>query len=151
MPTPSFVLRPATPADLQALLALEAQFPGDRMSAAQFRRHLRSATARLQLATDTQAVLGASLLLFRSGSASARLYSLVVDAAARGRGIGVRLLADAEEAARQRGCTQIRLEVRADNVAAIALYRHAGYQELATLRRYYDDGGDGLRYRRALR
>ena len=151
MPKSAPVLRRATRADLPALLALEAQFPGDRMSARQFRRHLGSVTARLYVAELDGVVRGASLLFFRAGSTGARLYSLVVDTAARGRGLGATLLADAQGAARRRGCVRMQLEVRADNHAAIALYRHAGFGLARTLPGYYDDGGDGLRYRRELR
>src|SRR3546814_9938277 len=83
MPHNDITLRPARGDDLPALLALEAQFPGDRMSARQFRRHLHSASARMQVACDGDALIGASLLFFRCGSDCARLYSLVVAAAAR--------------------------------------------------------------------
>lgn len=151
MSKPVPVLRPATHADLPALLALEAQFPGDHMSARQFRRHLRSVTARLHVAELDGSVRGASLLFFRTGATSARLYSLVVDAAARGRGLGATLLADALAAARRHGCIRMHLEVRADNRAAIALYRHAGFDLAIALPGYYEDGGDGLRYCRLLR
>lgn len=150
MSKPALVLRPATHADLPALLALEARFPGDRMSARQFRRHLRSVTARLHVAELEGVVRGASLLFFRAGSDGVRLYSLVVDAAARGHGLGQRLLVDAETAAHRRGCTRMRLEVRADNAVANALYQRAGYQQVARLPGYYEDGADGLRYQRTL-
>lgn len=150
MPHNDITLRPARGDDLPALLALEAQFPGDRMSARQFRRHLHSASARMQVACDGDALIGASLLFFRCGSDCARLYSLVVAAAARGRGLGARLLADAEQAARDRGCRWLRLEVRDDNRNAIALYRRAGFHALGERPGYYDDGATALRMQRAL-
>ncbi|MDP1697265.1 MAG: GNAT family N-acetyltransferase [Xanthomonadaceae bacterium] len=143
-------LRPAHAEDLPALLALEAQFPGDRMTARQFRRHLHSASARFQVAQQGVAVIGASLLFFRSGSDSARLYSLIVAASARAQGIGARLLADAEQAARDRDCQWLRLEVRTDNTAAIALYQRAGYRVVGQRPGYYDDGAAALRMQRAL-
>ena len=146
----NLTLRPAHVGDLPALLALEAQFPGDRMSARQFRRHLRSATARVQVALCDEMLIGASLLFFRSGSRCARLYSLVVAASARGHGIGARLLADAEHGARGRGCQRLRLEVRVDNAAAIALYQRAGYLCFGEVPGYYHDGVAALRMHRDL-
>lgn len=150
MPTATPTLRAAVAADLPALLALEAQFPGDRLSSRQFRRHLISKSARLWVAHSGESLLGASLVFFRSGSVGARLYSLVVDAHARGCGIGALLLSDAEAAARRRGCRWMGLEVRADNEAAIGLYRRSGYRLVSGLPGYYSDGGDGLRFRREL-
>jgi ribosomal-protein-alanine N-acetyltransferase len=71
-----------------------------------------------------------------------------VDPAARGRGLGRILLADAEAQARRAGCRGLRLEVRQDNLAANALYAAAGYQRLTSLPAYYEDGGDGWRLAR---
>ncbi len=150
MPENHITLRAARAGDLPALLVLEAQFPGDRMSARQFRRHLRSASARLQVALRDDAPIGASLLFFRVGSPAARLYSLIVAAGARGQGIGARLLADAEQAARDHGCRHLRLEVRVDNAAAIALYQRASYIRVGEVPGYYHDGVAALRMQREL-
>lgn len=145
---PDIRLRTARAADLPDLLALEARFPGDRLSARQFRHHLGNARARLRVVESDGAVLAYHLLLLRAGSDRARLYSIAVDPSRRGQGLGRRLLADAEAQARAAGCRGLRLEVRQDNVAAIALYEAAGYQRLAALPAYYQDGGAGWRYAR---
>ena len=147
MPAPA-CLRTARPADLPALLALEARFPGDRLSARQFRHHLANPRARLRVAVAGENVLGYHLVLLRRGSSLARLYSIAVDEAARGQGLGRRLLADAEAQARAAVCRGLRLEVRQDNAAANALYQAAGYRPLAELQAYYDDGAPGWRYGR---
>jgi ribosomal-protein-alanine N-acetyltransferase len=146
-PTP----RAARAADLPGLLALESRFPGDRLSARQFRYHLANPRAVLRVLAQGPALRGYHLLLTRAGSRWARLYSLVVDPAARGRGLGRVLLADAERQARRAGCAGLRLEVRQDNVAANALYAAAGYRRLASLPGYYQDGGDGWRLLREIR
>lgn len=144
------VVRDATHTDLQALLALEALFPGDRMSARQYRRHLANPGARMRVAMAAGALVGASVLFFRRGSTAARLYSLIVAPAARGQGLGRRLLDDAEQGAGARGCSRLRLEVRADNAAAIALYRQRGYQSVGRIDGYYEDGADALRFHKPL-
>ena len=142
--------RDGRPEDLPALLALEAQFPGDRLSARQFRRHLASGSARLRV-VDAGAILAGYALLFRRrGSTIARLYSIAVDPAMRGRGIGAALLADAEAVARAAGAAALRLEVRIDNAAAIALYRSLGYREFGRHGGYYADGADALRMEKTL-
>jgi [ribosomal protein S18]-alanine N-acetyltransferase len=138
-------LRDATLQDLPALLLLEAGFPGDRLSRRQFRHHLQNANARLRLVEDEAGrVLGYALLLRRAGSAAARLYSLVVDPDARGRGIAGVLLRDAEGVASSAGLGALRLEVRVDNAAALALYRRHGFHDLGVRHGYYEDEGDAL-------
>lgn len=147
MPTPP-ILRDACLTDLPGLLALEALFPGDRLSARQMRRHISEGRNALRVGEDQSGLLGYTLVFFRRGSRYARLYSLVVAPRARGRGLGMLLLQDAEACAKQRGCWRLGLEVRADNAAAIALYQRAGYQELSSRAHYYEDGEAARRFER---
>jgi [ribosomal protein S18]-alanine N-acetyltransferase len=60
------------------------------------------------------------------------------------------LLKAVELVARRRGCTTVRLEVHETNHAAIARYRKQGYEEFGRHSRYYDDGGDALRFHKNL-
>jgi ribosomal-protein-alanine N-acetyltransferase len=66
------------------------------------------------------------------------------------RGIGARLLAVAIESARSLGCKHMFLEVRADNAAAVGLYRKFGFVRLGVRRNYYANGGDALNMRLGL-
>ena len=142
--------RDAVAADLPGLLMLEAGFPGDRLSARQYRHHIGNPAARLRVMIDEARVVASSLCLFRRGSRLARLYSLVVDPALRGQGLGARLLSDAEAGALARGCDRLRLEVRADNRAAIALYLAAGFAPIGRVPGYYQDGAEALRMEKRL-
>ncbi|MGH8114994.1 MAG: GNAT family N-acetyltransferase [Rhodanobacteraceae bacterium] len=145
------VIRHATPADAAAILEMEQHFPSDRMSARALRGFLRSPRARVWVAlADAGHVAGNVVLLTRANSSAARIYSVVVDPAARGRGIAARLVQTAEADAHQRRLAAITLEVRADNVPARALYHKHGYVEHKMLPGFYDDGADGLRLRKAL-
>jgi [ribosomal protein S18]-alanine N-acetyltransferase len=148
----NYRVRLATPADLAALVRLEQDaFAGDRLSRAQYRRHLASPRAAVLIAVAAGAALhGSALVLFRRGSTLARLYSIATAPATRGHGIGARLLAAAERAARARGCRALRLEVRVDNAAAIALYERAGYHRIGRYSAYYEDGADAWRYEKPL-
>ncbi|MCI1710946.1 MAG: GNAT family N-acetyltransferase [Chiayiivirga sp.] len=141
--------RRARASDLPALLAVEAHFPGDRLGARQFRHHLRNPRARLRVLAGAGVIAGYSLILLRAGSRRARLYSIALDPAWRGRGFGALLLADAEVQARRAGASAMRLEVRADNLAATALYEARGYRRIVFLPGYYEDGGDGWRYEKS--
>lgn len=145
-------IRRATRADLAALLALEeATFDSDRISRAQWRRHLDGASASVLVHGAPGAVDAAAVLFYRRGSREARLYSLAVGAHTRGAGLGGAVLAAAEADARARGCISIRLEVRTDNAAAIALYERRGYARGELRAGFYEDGADAWRYAKQLR
>jgi ribosomal protein S18 acetylase RimI-like enzyme len=145
------LIRDAEVADLDALERLEqAVFPTDRLSRRSFRRFLQRPSDALLVAEEDGAVIGYVLLLFRERTALARLYSVAVDPAAARRGVGHLLLEAAEAAAVTRGCIFIRLEVRADNAAAIALYLKAAYRQFGRYVGYYEDRMDALRFEKRL-
>lgn len=142
-------IRLATIADAQALHVLEnLSFQTDRLSLRQIRRHLRSQTAALLISENHGEALSAALIFFRQtkGAAkSARLYSLAVSPNARGQGLGKAILSAAIKLCAQHRASSIRLEVRADNISAIALYQAFGFAKICALLGYYQDGGDGVR------
>lgn len=144
-------VRPANPADLEALVALEAAcfLPEDRFPRRSFRRLLMGTNVVL-LAELEGRVVGQAILLFRATSKVARLYSLSADPSVRGRGLGRALLEASEDAARARGADRQRLEVRASNEAALRLYRLAGYTTLGEKPGYYPDGETALHLEKAL-
>ena len=144
-------IRRARASDARAIHALEEHFPSDRMSLRSVRGFLRSPRAAVWVADGAAGSAAACLILLtRKRSSGARIYSVVVDAHARGQGLGVRLVRAAESWARSKHCTFIYLEVREDNTAARALYRKLGYREAAPLPGFYEDGADGLRLARDL-
>jgi ribosomal protein S18 acetylase RimI-like enzyme len=142
-------IRPARPADLDALLAIEqAVFVWDRLSPRSFRHFLRSETAGLLVAEDSGRLAGYALVLFRRRAHAAHLYSV---AAAPGRsGVGGPLLAACEALAVSRGAMALRLEVRADNVRAIEFYMRHGYERRGDRPAFYEDGEVALCFDKAL-
>src|SRR5437763_13177749 len=99
------LLRPARPADVDALAELEARvFRGDRISRRGFGRFVRSPRAALIVAEEDGALAGYALVLFRTASSIARLYSIAVapQFAKRGVGSALRSGAEGDPIARQR-------------------------------------------------
>lgn len=144
-------IRHATADDVDALLALEeATFTTDRISRAQWRRHVASRSASVLVHGTSTGIDAAAVVFYRRNSRSARLYSLAVHAHTRGSGLGSAMLAAIEADARARGCTVLQLEVNIANAAAIALYERRDYARLARLPHFYEDGADAWRYAKRL-
>lgn len=79
---------------------------------------------------------------------SAEVMTLAVDPSAQGTGLGRQLLEGLLERAQQRRAPEVLLEVRADNVAARALYERLAFETVSRRRSYYRGGVDGLVMRR---
>jgi ribosomal protein S18 acetylase RimI-like enzyme len=145
-------VRTARVSDVDALAAIEnAVFPGDRISRRSFRQLIERETAETLIADSEGLVAGYAIVLFRKGSGLARLYSLAVAPGFAGKGIGRVLLGVAEEIAFAHGRMLLRLEVREDNLRAIAIYERAGYRRIGREPAYYEDGQPALRYEKTLR
>ncbi|WP_372759123.1 peptidase C39 family protein, partial [Litorivivens sp.] len=136
-------LRAGTRFDIDALLALESEcFSTDRLSRRSFMRFVSKGAHNLLVAIEDNKMLGYVLVLFRSGTSLARIYSIAVSPAARGKGVASELLTKAEAIASQRYCLFIRLEVHTQNTAALELYKKFGYKPFTRIKQYYEDGGD---------
>lgn len=70
------------------------------------------------------------------------LLNVVVDAAARGRGHGERLVRRVISVAEEMGAEQVCLEVRVGNGAAIRLYERIGFRVMGRRPKYYADNGE---------
>ncbi|GHE20439.1 GNAT family N-acetyltransferase [Halomonas urumqiensis] len=139
-------LRQASSHDLGAMYRLEqVAFEGDRFNRRQLwhllnRAHATTWVAERSTEDDGKQLLGYGTLLYRHASRRARLYSFCVHPGARGTGLGRRLLEALEHAAQTRECTEMTLEVRADNRVALGLYRRMGFRLDGWLDDYYEDG-----------
>ena len=137
--------RPARAGDGSAVTALLSEFGAPRTPQPErteavlrtFADHLRrvdEGQARTMVAESDGAVVGICALEWRepfwTSETHAWLPDLIVAEAARGRGIGKALLADAMDAAAARGATQLALESGRTRTAAHALYRSNGFAEI---------------------
>lgn len=141
-------LRRAGLIDVEGIVTLEAQFPGDRMNERAVRRFVRSMSAAVWVIERFGRVMGALVMTTAGRRHRARIYSLVIDVELRGRGLARALVEAAEAEAAARGFIGMSLEVRADNEEGRAFYAHLGYTKTSKLPGFYEDGGDGIRMRR---
>ncbi|MBI1235397.1 MAG: GNAT family N-acetyltransferase [Alphaproteobacteria bacterium] len=146
-------IRSATPADLDTLTAVEgaAFAPEDRFARRNLRRMLASRSAWIGIAESGDVPAGAAILLFRKGARTARLYSIASDPGFAGQGVGAALMTACVAEAVRRGCDRLRLEVRASNTRALALYERSGFSLLKEKKAYYADGESALILERDLK
>jgi [ribosomal protein S18]-alanine N-acetyltransferase len=136
---------------VQAIVDLEARSfsPSDRFSRKTWRHLLGSAnqngSAMTLVAIHVGQVVGTLNVLLRRNCRHARLYSLAVDPAMRGRGVGGIMIRALCEHVPTR-YTEFTLEVRFDNKVARNLYERLGFTVDRVLPGYYPDGADGVRY-----
>ena len=144
-------IRPARPADVPAVAALEAaNLGGDAWSAALVAEGVegRLPTVSYLVAEAAGRVVGHAVASVVGDIAE--LQRIAVDAAHRRGGLATALLDAVVETARAGGADRLLLEVREDNAGALAFYAARGFVEVDRRRRYYRDGATAVVMRRSL-
>jgi ribosomal protein S18 acetylase RimI-like enzyme len=93
---------------------------------------LKHGGARVFLAYEDEKPLGVAICMigfssFR-GKPLINIHDLAVSPAARGQGVGRKLLRAVTDEAKTLGCGKVTLEVRSDNARAIGLYQSVGFK-----------------------
>jgi [ribosomal protein S18]-alanine N-acetyltransferase len=146
-------LRPATAADVPLLVALErASSTAPHWTEAQYRRAIQPGGGdpeRLVLVAEGPSPAASEELQSASGilgflvalhlAREWELENIVVAPAARGKGLGRRLLHALLVAAHKTGSQSVFLEVRESNFAARKLYETAGFAQTGRRKAYYSD------------
>lgn len=146
-------LRTMTSADLAAVLRMEHALFGDEAWSRQMLEGELAEQPRSRyylVAEDDGVITGYAGLLAAGTQADVLTLAVAEDRWSRGTGSAL-LEALLAEAAR-RGCTEVFLEVRADNARAQRLYRRFGFIQIGIRRGYYQpSGADALVMRRPAR
>jgi [ribosomal protein S18]-alanine N-acetyltransferase len=158
-------LRPMAAADLAGVIALEHElFPEDPWTPQMFADEVaQPPEVRLYLVAEADdgpaernpaaepgpvpdpgpgpAIAGYAGMLFVPGGLQADVLTIAVSESRWGLGIGSALLDALIQAARERDCAEVFLEVRADNPRAHGLYQRRGFAEIGVRRGYYKPSG----------
>ncbi|WP_233359065.1 ribosomal protein S18-alanine N-acetyltransferase [Thermomonospora amylolytica] len=137
------VLRTMTAGDLPAVMALENElFPEDAWSEQMMRGELaeQPRTRHYVVAEDPPGTIVGYAGLAAAGE-QGDVQTIAVRPAHQGRGVGAALLTELLAEAGRRGCTEVFLEVRADNDRARALYERFGFERVGLRKRYYQPSG----------
>lgn len=134
-------VRPATPADADAIVAIERASFAIPWSEASIRRDLAdNPAARVLVAEQDGRVVG-YVGLWRVLD-EGQVNDVAVLPEFRRRGVGRALVRGMARNARDEGMVRLSLEVRSRNDAAIALYEAEGFVREGLRKGYYADDGD---------
>ena len=137
MPT----LRGMLHADLESVLQIEQQIHAYPWTRGNFSDALDSNyVCRVYEENEEMAGYAVLMAVRIPGVDEAHLLTIGIATAYQRQGLGRRLLEEMLEIARGLNMRRVILEVRPSNVAALQLYRRAGFTELATRRGYYPSG-----------
>jgi ribosomal-protein-alanine N-acetyltransferase len=143
-------MRRARPDDAPALAALHARAFDTPWSARALTGFMGDAGALTLIEGEPPQ----GFILIRVMAGEAEVLTLAVDPAERRAGVGRMLVEAAAAKAVSLGAASLFLEVAEDNIAALALYRAAGFAEIGRRREYYRRPGattmDALVLKRAL-
>jgi [ribosomal protein S18]-alanine N-acetyltransferase len=147
---PIVALRPMTTADLPEVVELEQAVFGDEAWTTQMLLgELEQGSRYYLVASEADKIVGYGGLLGVGDQGD--VVTLAVAVSHWGLGIGGALLEALMAEAARRGCAELFLEVRTDNVRAQQLYRRHGFTEIGIRRGYYQpSGADALVMRRAV-
>jgi ribosomal-protein-alanine N-acetyltransferase len=148
----SVSLRPMTRNDLPGVIELEHTVFGDEAWTEQMligELDQQPASRHYLVAEDGSRVVGYAGLLEAGGQGDVVTLAVAIDH--WGHGVGSALLDALLAEARRRGCGEVFLEVRTDNLRAQELYRRYGFSQIGIRRGYYQpSGADALVMRRDL-
>lgn len=130
-----FQIRPATPADVPALLALERVCFPDPWSERGIAESLAPPNGGGLVAASARGVVG--YLITREVGGSGEILNLAIAPGTRRQGVGGALLRAGLAALGARGVVEVFLEVRESNEAARELYQRAGFRVVGARRGYY--------------
>ncbi len=148
--TGAFEIRAARPSDLPALAALEQATFAEPWSAAALAGFWESPGARAWLALDPAgAAVGFALFAVVPHALEAELLRVGTAPEWKRAGVASGLLR-AALAELDRLSIATFLEVRADNFAALALYRRLGFEPCGLRQAYYPDGCDAWLFLRKI-
>lgn len=128
---------------LEKELFSEANYP---ISYGSFYYHTKNNL--LYVAQSEQRVVAYILLLIKRRDAN--IFSLGVSAPFRGQNISKKLLNTALTELHTLGFKKVNLEVRSDNLNAIALYEKSGFTVVKRVANFYRDGCDAYKMERRL-
>ena len=141
----------AIPTDIDEIVSIEnSSFDIEAFSRSQFKYLIAHASGKFLVVRYNGHMVAYISLLKRKDTRHLRIYSIAISPQMRGMGIGQLLIDKAIEYAVANNLDTISLEVRTDNIPALALYEKNGFEKSKLLYRYYGDNIDAYYMRKLI-
>lgn len=144
-------LVPMQTSDVDEVKALEdLLFPVDAWTADMFHNELAEVgiTREVMVARLAGKIVG--YVSFRFVADEGDVVTIAVDASVQKQGVGTLMMNWLETTAKVRGIKNLFLEVRSDNIPAVAMYLARDFERIDLRRNYYDTGVDAYVMRKRL-
>lgn len=129
------IVRDMAEADLDAVIEIERAVHAHPWTQGNFSDALRSNYQCKVYQSNAGELVGYAVLMLAVDEAE--LLDIAIASSQQRKGLGRRLLNEMLALARRNAMRRMVLEVRASNLAAIALYRSAGFSDIGLRRDYY--------------
>ncbi|HEY7796946.1 MAG TPA: ribosomal protein S18-alanine N-acetyltransferase, partial [Microbacteriaceae bacterium] len=145
-------IRFVSPTDFDSLLQLESEvFENQAWSKPAMLADLEAVHTQYLVAFDEGQLVGYAGLSSPAGSFQADINTIAVAEGFRRRGVATELMTQLIELATRSGAEEMFLDVRADNPAAIELYKKFGFEQIDIRKGYYKpEGVDALVFRKEI-
>jgi [ribosomal protein S18]-alanine N-acetyltransferase len=136
-----FTIRPMTPADIDAVMTIATALPGaPHWPRSSYEAMFAPGASPQRIALVAEAARRlAGFVIVSVLPPQAELESIAVAAAFQRQGVAGRLFTSLQPPLQARNCSQILLEVRQSNHAALALYRALGFSQTTFRPAYYSN------------
>jgi ribosomal-protein-alanine N-acetyltransferase len=138
------VIRPLRPDRAEACARLHAESFAHPWSAGEVAQLIAGSSTLAAAALDPASGRLRGFVLARLAADEAEILTIAVEAAARGKGVGRALIAEALRQASNAGAKSMFLEVGKDNAPALSLYARLGFAKVGERAGYYRHA-DGTR------
>ncbi len=137
--------------DVPEVKALEdVLFPVDAWTHEMFHNELAEVGISREVMVARLAGQIVGYVSFRFVGDEGDVVTIAVDASVQKQGVGTLMMDWLETTAKVRGVTNLFLEVRSDNIPAIAMYLARDFERIDLRRNYYDTGVDAYVMRKRL-
>jgi [ribosomal protein S18]-alanine N-acetyltransferase len=141
-----YLIRRLRTADLDRILEIEhASFGKDAYDRNLFAEYLRKCGELFLVALQRKRICGYMITCTRADGTGAEVISLAVHPKFRGKGAASALMACSLRRLRRRAVPRVSLMVKLTNHAARRFYEKWGFVKVRFVKRYYEDGKDGIR------